>query len=188
MRNILIGAFVCLAFTVGALAQTRALPQGRTSLGGTDSQARISREVMHQLLMDPYYSVFDDLAYRVDGSTVTLMGAVTNPATKSDAKASVKKIEGVDRVDDQIKVLPPSPMDDQIRRAEYRAIFGFSDLYRYAMGAVPSIHIIVDNGHVTLTGFVDTEADKNTAGIRANSVSGVFSVNNDLQVANGKTK
>ena len=188
MRNILIGAFACLALTVGAVAQTTALPQGRTKLGGTDPQARISREVMHQLLMDPYYSVFDDLAYKVDGSTVTLMGAVTNPATKSDAEGAVKHIEGVDRVDDQIKVLPPSSIDDGIRRQEYRAIFGFSSLYRYAEGAVPSIHIIVDNGHVTLTGFVDSEADKNMAGVRANSVPGVFSVTNNLQVANGKMK
>jgi hyperosmotically inducible periplasmic protein len=184
MRNFLISMAACLAMVGTTMAQNPALPQGRDKLGGTDPQQRISREVLHNLLMNPYYSVFDDLEYRVDGSTVTLMGAVTNPSTKSDAEGAVKHIEGVDKVNDQIKVLPPSSMDDQIRRAEYRAIFGSSDLYRYAMGAVPSIHIIVDSGRVTLTGFVDNESDKNLAGIRAQGVSGVFGVTNNLQVAN----
>lgn len=161
---------------------TFALPENRTKLGGTDASARISREVMHELLMDPYYSVFDNLAYRVDGNTVTLMGSVVNQRVKDDAVASVKKIEGVDKVNDQIDVLPPSPMDDQIRRAEYRAIFGADGLSRYSMGAVPPIHIIVKNGHVQLVGVVSSEADKTQAGLRANSVPNVFSVENDLQV------
>ena len=188
MRSFLIIAAACLALTFGAVAQNSALPGSRTKLGGTDPQQRLSREVLHNLLMNPYYSVFDDLAYRVDGSTVTLMGAVTDPATKSDAVASVKHIEGVDKVDDRIKVLPPSSMDDQIRRAEYRAIFGYDGLSRYSMGAVPPIHIIVDSGRVTLTGYVDNESDKNMAGIRANGVPGVFSVTNNLQVANMTAK
>jgi hyperosmotically inducible protein len=161
---------------------TFALPENRTKLGGNDASARISREVMHELLMDPYYSVFDNLAYRVDGNTVTLMGSVVNQRVKDDAVASVKKIEGVDKVNDQIDVLPPSPMDDQIRRAAYRAIFGADGLSRYSMGAVPPIHIIVKNGHMQLVGVVDSEADKNQAGIRANSVPNVFSVENNLQV------
>jgi hyperosmotically inducible protein len=161
---------------------TFALPENRTKLGGNDSSARISREVMHELLMDPYYSVFDNLAYRVDGNTVTLMGSVVNQRVKDDAVASVKKIEGVDKVNDEIDVLPPSPMDDQIRRAAYRAIFGADGLSRYAMGAVPPIHIIVKNGHMQLVGVVDSQADKQQAGIRANSVPNVFSVENDLQV------
>jgi len=113
---------------------------------------------------------------------VTLSGQVTWPVVKSDAEHAVKKIPGVTQVVDNIKVLPLSPLDNQIRRAEYRAIFGFGSLYRYAMGAVPSIHIIVDNGHVTLVGVVDNEADKNMANIRANGVPGVFSVTNDLRV------
>jgi hyperosmotically inducible periplasmic protein len=159
-----------------------AFPEARTKLGGNDSSSRISREVMHELLMDPYYSVFDNLAYRVDGNTVTLIGQVVEPRTKENAIASVKKIEGVDKVNDQVEVLPPSPMDDQIRRAEYRAIFGADGLSRYAMGAVPPIHIVVRNGHVQLVGIVDNEGDKNQAGIRANSVPNVFSVQNDLQV------
>lgn len=188
MRRFLITAAACLAMAVVSMAQNPALPGSRKTLGGTDPQQRLSREVLHNLLMNPYYSVFDDLAYRVDGNTVTLMGAVVDPATKNDAEASVKHIEGVDKVNDQIKVLPPSSMDDQIRRAEYRAIFGSDGLSRYSMGAVPPIHIIVDNGHVTLTGFVDSESDKNMAGIRANGVPGVFSVTNNLQVANTTAK
>lgn len=159
-----------------------ALPEARTSLGGSNSTARISREVRHELLMDPYYSLFDNLAYRVDGNTVTLMGAVVDPATKANAEAAVKKIEGVDKVNDQIEVLPPSSMDDQIRRAEYRAIFGADGLGRYSMGAVPPIHIVVKSGHVQLVGVVDNETDKNLAGMRANTVPNVFSVQNDLQV------
>jgi hyperosmotically inducible protein len=94
----------------------------------------------------------------------------------------VKSVEGVERVKNEIQVLPLSPMDEQIRRAEYRAIYGFADLYRYAQQAVPSIHIIVDNGKVTLVGVVDSQADKNLAGLRANTVPGVFSVSNDLVV------
>jgi hyperosmotically inducible protein len=132
--------------------------------------------------MLPYYGVFDDLGYRVDGNTVTLFGDVTRPTLKSDAENVVKRIEGVDRVVNNINVLPPSPQDDQIRLATYRAIYGFPSLNRYALSAVPSIHIIVSGGRVTLTGVVANEGDKNTAGIQANGVPGVFSVTNNLQV------
>jgi len=142
----------------------------------------LNDQVRHELVMLPYFSVFDNLAYRVDGNTVTLYGEVTRPVLKSDAERAAKHIEGVAQVVDNIKVLPLSPFDNQIRRAEYRAIFGYSSLYRYAMGAIPSIHIIVDNGHVTLVGIVGNEMDKNLAGIRANGVPGVFTVTNDLQV------
>jgi len=145
----------------------------------------LSDKVRHELVMLPYFSVFDNLAYRVDGATVTLYGEVTRPILKSDAGGVVKHIEGVSQVVNNIKVLPLSPFDSQIRRAEYRAIFGYSSLYRYAMGSVPSIHIIVENGHVTLTGVVSNQMDKNLAGIRANGVPGVFSVTNDLQVEKG---
>jgi len=132
--------------------------------------------------MLPYYGVFDNLAYRVDGNTVTLFGQVTRPTLKSDAEHAVKGIEGVERVNNQIEVLPLSPMDDRIRLAEYRAIFSQPGLDRYAMQAVPPIHIIVSNGKVTLEGVVATEADKNLAGVKANGVNGVFSVNNNLRV------
>jgi hyperosmotically inducible protein len=141
------------------------------------------REVRHELLMLPYYGVFDDLDYRVDDYTVTLTGYVTRPTLKSDAGNVVKGIEGVEKVVNQIVVLPPSPMDDRIRRATYRVIYGDPVLDRYGLQAVPSIHIIVQNGKVTLVGVVDNESDKNVAGLRANGVSGVFSVTNELRVA-----
>jgi len=147
---------------------------------GADS---ITKEVRHELVMLPYYSVFDNLAYRVDGSTVTLFGEVTRPTLKSDAENVVKKVEGVTSVVNQIEVLPLSPNDDQLRRAVYRAVFGFPSLSRYSMGVVASIHIIVKNGNVTLLGTVSNEGDKDAAGIQANGVSGVFSVKNELTVS-----
>jgi len=184
---------VCLFMGVMLLssvvfAQTTALPESRQKLGGTDASARISREVMHELLMLPYYSVWDNLAYQVNGDTVTLLGQVVKPVTKSDAEASVKKIEGVQKVVNNIEVLPPSPGDDQIRRATYRAIYGFDGLSKYSWGTVPGIHIIVKGGHVTLVGVVDNENDKNMAGIQAKSVPNVFSVDNQLQVASNREK
>ena|SRR5579863_344484 len=143
----------------------------------------LANRVRHELVMIPYYSVFDDLGYSVDNGVVTLSGDVTQPVVKDDAERSVKHIPGVTKVIDNIRVLPLSTFDNRIRRAEYRAIFGYADLYRYAMGTQPSIHIIVDNGHVTLMGVVDREADRDTANIRANMVPGVFSVTNNLRVA-----
>ena len=142
----------------------------------------LTERVRHELVMLTYYSIFDDLEYNVNGDTVTLYGAVTRPVLKSDAEHAVKHIEGVSNVVNNIQVLPLSPFDNRIRVAEYRAIFGFGGLYRYALGANPSIHIIVDNGHVTLKGVVSNEGDKNIANIRANGVPGVFSVTNDLRV------
>lgn len=139
--------------------------------------------VRHELVMLPYYSLFDDLGYQVDGSTVTLTGDVVRPVLKSDAENVVKRIPGVTNVVNDIKVLPLSPFDNQTRMAVYRSIFGYASLYRYAMGTQPSIHIIVDNGHVTLKGVVDNEGDKNIAYLRANGVPGVFSVTNELRVA-----
>jgi hyperosmotically inducible protein len=143
---------------------------------------RIIREVRHELVMLPYYGVFDNLAYKVDGANVTLMGQVTRPTLKSDAENVVKKIEGVEHVKNEIEVLPVSPNDDRTRRAVYRAIYSDPTMDRYSIQAVPPIHIIVKNGNVNLEGVVATEADKNIAGIRANGVSGVFSVTNNLRV------
>lgn len=148
-----------------------------------DSNDRIVKEVRHELVMLPYYGVFDDLSYRVEGSTVTLFGAVTQPKLKDDAEGVVKKIEGVQRVNNQIEVLPLSPNDDRIRRATYRAIYSKAPLQRYQLGAVPPIHIIVKNGNVTLVGVVDNEMDKTLAGIAANGVHGAFKVDNQLMVA-----
>jgi len=132
--------------------------------------------------MLPYYGVFDNLAFTVNGGTVTLLGQVTRPTLKSDAENVVKRIEGVTRVQNKIEVLPLSDMDWQTRRAEFRAIYSDPSFTKYAYQAIPPIHIVVDNGHVTLVGAVDSEADKNLAGIRANQVPGVFSVTNNLVV------
>jgi hyperosmotically inducible protein len=143
---------------------------------------KLIKEVRHQLVMLPYYSVFDNLAYKVDGDAVTLYGQVTRPTLKSDAEAAVKSIEGVASVVNNIEVLPLSPMDDQLRRAVYRAIYGDSALSRYSIQAVPPIHIIVKNGNATLEGVVDSESDKNLANLRASQVPNVFSVKNNLVV------
>ena len=144
---------------------------------------RIQREVRHELLMLPYLGVFDNLAYKVDGYNVTLLGQVTRPILKSDAENVVKRIEGVEKVDNQIEVLPVSPMDDRLRLRLYRAIYGYGPLEKYALGVQKPIRIIVKNGHVALEGVVDNQADKNLAGLRANGVSGIFSVTNNLVVA-----
>jgi len=151
-------------------------------------QDYVTREVRHELVMLPYYNVFDNLAYKVDGNTVTLYGQVVHGELKSEAEAVVKRIEGVERVDNQIEILPPSSMDDRIRIAEYRAIYGQDGFLKYAFQSVPPIHIIVKNGRVTLTGVVDSQADKDLANIRANGVSGVFQVTNDLRVEGSNTR
>ena len=182
------GVFALAAFLVVVPLQAqKGKEKGGVAVNsGASAQDRIIREVRHELVMLPYYGVFDNLAYRVDGGSVTLMGQVTRPTLKSDAGNVVKGIEGVTRVDNQIQVLPLSPMDDGLRVAEYRAIYGHPGLDRYAMQAVPPIHIIMDNGKVTLEGVVATQSDKDTAGIRANGVSGVFSVVNNLRVESEK--
>ena len=133
--------------------------------------------------MLPYYGVFDDLGFNVNGGTVTLYGQVTRPTLKSDAGNVIKRVEGVTNVVNNIEVLPLSPEDDRIRRGTFRAIYGDTVLStRYGFQALPSIHIIVKNGHVRLEGVVANEGDKNIAGIRANGVFGAFSVENDLKV------
>src|SRR5258707_9592258 len=121
---------------------------------------RIAKEVRHELVMLPYYNVFDNLAFKVDGSTLTLLGQVSRPTLKSDAENVVKKVEGVEKVVNNIEVLPTSPNDDRIRIAVYRAIFGQAGLQRYGFQSVPPIHIIVNNGNLTLEGVVATEGDK----------------------------
>lgn len=145
-------------------------------------RARLLREIRHELVMLPYYGVFDNLSYKVDGYNVTLLGQVTRPTLKTDAERVVKSIEGIEKIDNQIEVLPVSPNDDRLRLRLYRAIYGKAPLDRYALQAIPSIHIIVKNGNVTLEGVAANEGDKNIANIRANGVSGVFQVVNNLAV------
>ena len=142
---------------------------------------RFVKEIRHELVMLPYYGVFDNLMYKVDGYKVTLMGQVTRPTLKTDAERVVKDIEGVEQVTNTIEVLPLSPNDDRIRLAAYRTIYGHTALNRYALNAVPPIHIIVKNGNIILEGVVANEGDKNIAGIQANSVQGAFGVTNNLR-------
>ena len=149
---------------------------------------RLAKQVRHELVMLPWYSVFDNLAFRIDRDKVTLLGQVTRPVLKSDAEAVVKRIEGVGSVKNDIEVLPLSLMDDQLRRAEFRAIYGEAGMQRYANQPIPAIHIIVKNGNVTLEGVVDTEMDRNLANLRANQVPNVFSVRNNLVVAANSKK
>ena len=150
------------------------------------SQERITREVRHELLMLPYFGVFDYIAYRVNGDTVTLLGQVVRPTLKSDSENVVKRIEGVEKVDNQIEVLPPSPTDDRLRVRLFRAIYQYPPLQKYELGVQKPIRIIVKNGRATLEGVVDSESDKNLVGVRANGVSGLFSVTNNLQVSESK--
>ncbi len=144
--------------------------------------ARINKEVRHELVMLPFLDVFDNVAYRVDGNCVTLVGQVTRPTLKTDAERVVMGIDGVDKVDNQIEVLPVSSHDNRLRRSLYRAIYGFTSLNRYELPVIKPIRIIVKNGNVTLEGVVDNQSDKNIVNIRANGVHGVFSVTNNLRV------
>jgi len=159
-----------------------ALPLTTLVAGPTKQAGSVEDRVRHELVMLPYFNVFDDLSFRVDNDgTVTLFGAVTQPYLKSDAERSVKRIPGVTRVDDKIEVLPLSPMDDQIRLRTYRALVRTSPLDHYFWGTQPSIRIVVKNGHVMLDGVVDRNTDSQLAYMAANSVPGVFSVTNNLR-------
>jgi hyperosmotically inducible protein len=171
--------FFCNLLIIGAMATT-VFSQRDASLNR--EREHIIKEVRHELLMVPRINVFDNLSFRVEGSTVILDGQVTQPIAKSDAENAVKGIEGVQRIDNRIEVLPLSTNDDALRIALYRSIYGFNGLDRYALPVIKPIRIIVKNGNVTLEGVVDNQADKNLAGIRANTVGGVFSVKNNLQV------
>ncbi len=169
-----------------ATAMMLSLASAASALPATDQQQmdRIYRNVRHELVMLPQLTVFDNLSYKVDDGTVTLYGQVRNAVLKDEAASVVKKIEGVESVDNKIEILPASFNDDRIRRQEARAIFRDERLFHYSLGVLPPIHIIVKNGHVTLEGLVNNQGDKDVAGIRANGVPGVFSVENNLKVEN----
>ncbi len=185
-------AAVCLAIcsmflaipisTSGAPREPKQKPKLEKRSEVPSANQQMEQKVGHELRMLAYYSVFDNIEYRVSGNKVELLGQVVQPRLKSDAEAAVKHIEGVEGVENNIDVLPPSPDDDRIRVSCYRAIYMNGALQRYAMQPVPSIHIIVKNGHITLVGVVDNETDKNMAYLQANGVHGAFSVTNDLRV------
>lgn len=170
---------VALTAAAAVLALSGSLSAAVTNAPRTN----LEKTIRHELVMLPYYNVFDNLSYRVDADGhVTLYGQVMRPTLKSDAANVVKHVEGVTGVTNDIEVLPLSPFDDRIRIAVARAIYGYGPLQRYGMGAQPPIHIIVKNGNVTLEGVVASEFDKSIANVRANGVGGVFSVTNKLQV------
>lgn len=176
---------MCIGASAIGLCQGPGSNSGAPVQGATGPQRmqdRISREVFHELVTLPQLTIFDNLQYKVDGSKVTLMGQVRDAILKDSAEKSVKHIEGVDSVNNQIEILPTSSNDDRIRRDVARALFNDERLFRYSMGSLPPIHIIVKNGHVTLEGIVNSQADKDAANLRANGVAGVFSVDNHLQV------
>ena len=153
------------------------------ALAGTPSEQQTMEKVRKELVTLPYYGVFDNLEYKLEGNTVTLYGQVVRTITRSDAGKRVAKIEGIDHVINNIEVLPLSGFDDSIRAREYRAIFRSGSLYRYAMGVNPSIHIVVNHGKVTLEGVVSSQMDSQLASMAAKGVSGVFAVTNNLRIA-----
>jgi len=165
-----------LLLLAGIIAATPALVNAETP------EAYLAKQVRHELAMLPYYTVFDHLQFQVDGNTVILSGEVSRPVLKRDAEGVVKRIEGIGGIVNRIEVLPLSPFDDRIRGNVLRAIYTKSNLQRYALGARPSIHVIVKNGTVTLEGVVANEMDRTVANLQANMVSGVFSVTNNLRI------
>ena len=188
-------AFLAFAFVAAILsfspsagwAKTSELPptmKQQTANDAVKTTEWLQRKVWHELVMLPYYGVFDNITYRVEGDRVELLGQVRRPTLKSDAARVVEQIEGVSAVVNNIEVLPLSPNDDRIRLGVYRAIYGSDALFRYGLQPVPSIHIIVKNGHVTLEGIAASEMDKDIANIKAHGVPGVFSIAQNIVVEN----
>jgi hyperosmotically inducible periplasmic protein len=189
MRKILLALLVA-GLSTAALAQELSsggpvvADYGKKITGGDPTTAAIAKEVRHELLMLPWYSLFDDLEFTVEGRTVILSGAVTSDhaVTKKDAENTVKRIEGVEKVINNIEVLPPSPLDTRVREQAYETLSRTGGLSRYFWEAAPSIHIIVKNQRITLKGYVMNEGDKNMANIAASGIPGVFAVTNELRV------
>lgn len=163
------------------IAASAAVAAPRTFGETEQSYQQLAKQVRHELVRLPYFGVFDNLSYKIEGSTVTLYGQVVRPSTRKDAERRVAKIKGVERVINEIEVLPLSSFDDSLRLNTYRAMARTGGLYRYLLGANPSIRIIVNRGHVTLEGVVANEGDRNLANVVANGVSGAFSVTNNLR-------
>ncbi len=179
--NAMVKAALAVVLATGVSHSALAANTGPASQQSKRTDSALAERVRHELIMLPFYGVFDNLAFRVEGGKVTLLGQVTRPTLKSSAFNVVKRLEGVSEVVNDIEVLPLSPFDDGIRLRVARAIYGSSSLSRYSLGAQPSIRIIVKNGEVTLEGVVLNQGDRNIANIRANGVFGVFKVNNNLR-------
>ena len=179
LRNRIFAVLVMAATLVFASLTAFAVTTAISADAPVENQ--VARKVRKELVTLPWTGVFDNLAYKVEGSTMTLYGQVVRPTTRSGAESCVKRIEGVERVINNIEVLPPSPFDDRIRQGAYYTIFNTGSLYRYAMGANPSLRIIVNRGRLTLEGVVANEGDRRLAYIAARSVPGVFEVTNNLR-------
>jgi hyperosmotically inducible periplasmic protein len=187
MRRILGYLLFSAILLMPALSLAQTPSHSDPYIPGPANEGKVIQEVRHQLVMLPYYTIFDDLGFRVEGSHVTLEGAVTNPTLKSDAEGVVKRVEGVTGVTNNIEVLPLSPMDWQIRRAVARTIYGDPAIGdRYGYQSLPPIHVIVKNGNVILEGYVSSTFDKNLINTRVNGVPNIFHVTNNLQVTGGK--
>jgi osmotically-inducible protein OsmY len=186
VRLFLLAAAMLSLMPVASFAQARGATA--TTRGGAISEAALAAEVNHELVMLSRYTIFDHIEYKVNDSDVTLTGQVTSDTLKRDAENRVKNIEGVTTVTNNLEILPAAPADDRIRRATYRAIFSDPALEIYSHGAVQPLHIIVKNGHVTLVGAVLNAGHKQLAETRAKSVSGVFSVTNNLRVETSRTE
>jgi hyperosmotically inducible protein len=181
-KVIALAGALLLATSVAAAAPTE-------QLGERAAFEQLAKKVRKELVTLPWYGVFDNLAYQIDGSTVTLSGQVVQPSTRKDAERRVRRLTGVERVVNNIEVLPLSSFDDSIRVRTYRALFGFnSPLHRYGLGNNPSIHIVVERGHLTLEGVVSTEGDRRLAYMLVNSVPGVFSVTNNLRAESERAR
>jgi len=183
LKNKIMVVAATLALTLAAVAAAPAKARGQAL-----SRQQLLKKVRSELVTLPYYGVFDNLAYRLEGSAVTLYGQVVRPSTRTDAERRVAKLPGVERVVNNIEVLPLSSFDDALRARTYRTVFGTANLYRYALGANPSIHIVVNRGHVTLEGMVANEGDKRLAYIAARGVPGAFSVTNNLRAESSKRR
>lgn len=192
-HSVAIAVMLAMGWAVSAGAQAQQAPAANQNLSTSgsqpssqavspDVQAKLVEGIRHAILMQPYYTVFDNLGYTLDGRTVTLTGQVLNPTLPKDVERSVKKVEGVEKVVNKIEVLPPSPMDAQIREQVRQKLYGFGPLFKYANMPNPPIRIIVKNARVTLYGVVDNETDKNLCTQRVNQISSVLSVTNNLAV------
>ncbi len=180
---------VAAAFAAVVLAASVVVAAPNEQAGGRATYEKLAKQVRKELVTLPWYGVFDNLAYAIDGSTVTLSGQVVQPSTRKDAERRVRKLAGVERVVNNIEVLPLSPFDDRVRVSAYRTLFGWqSPLFRYGRGTNPSIHIIVERGHLTLEGVVSREGDRHLANALANSIPGVFSVTNNLRAESERAR
>ena len=187
MKGILNRVSALLVAVVFAASLAIAAPAEQ--VGERVAYEQLAKKVRKELVTLPWYGVFDNLAYEIDGSTVTLSGQVVQPSTRKDAERRVKRLAGVERVVNNIEVLPLSSFDDRIRVSAYRTLFGWnSPLFRYGRGTDPSIHIVVERGHLTLEGVVSNEGDRRLARALVSSIPGVFSITNNLVAENARAR